>query len=201
MPTVVTDQPYRPVPLEPPRKRWTRQECTALEASGLWNQERLELIEGELISKMGKKRPHVNTLVFVQEWLIQIFGAKCVNVEAPIDVSPEDNPTNEPEPDLIVLNRPSGEFLTANPQPANLCLVVEISDSTLGFDLTKKAKLYARAGIADYWVVDIAARQIIVHRNPQTGTYRSISAYSEQEVIKPLASDAEFRVGNAFTHS
>jgi hypothetical protein len=76
------------------------------------------------------------------------FGERYVNVEAPIDVAPEDNPTNEPEPDLIVLTRPSLEF-DRNPQAvADLRLVIEISDSTLGFDLKTKAALYARAGIA-----------------------------------------------------
>src|SRR5260370_978463 len=152
MPTVVTERPYRDVPLEAPRKKWTLSECSALEALGLWDQQHLELVEGELISKMGKNRPHVNVLIYVQDWLVRVFGMQYVNPESPIDVAPEDNPTNEPEPDLIVLARPSREFRNANPQPADLRLVVEISDSTLGFDLTVKAALYARAGIVEYWV-------------------------------------------------
>ena len=56
MPTVVTKAPSRPVPPDPPRKRWTRAECAALEASGLLDVQHIELIEGDLISKMGKKR-------------------------------------------------------------------------------------------------------------------------------------------------
>lgn len=198
MPTVVTDRPYRPVPLDPPRKRWTRAECVALEASGAWAQQKLELVEGELLSKMGKNRPHVSTLALVFAWLIEVFGKHYVNVTAAIDVSPEDNPTNEPQPDLIVLLEPSRVF-PANPQPADLGLVVEISDSTLGFDLTTKAALYARAGIADYWVVDIPARRIIVHRDPGAGVYQAIAAYSEQESVSPLAAPGrEFRVSDAF---
>jgi Uma2 family endonuclease len=199
MPTVITDRPYRPVPVDPPRKLWTRAECVALEASGLWDQQRLELVHGELISKMGKKRPHVNALVAVQAWLVRTFGAKFVNPEAPIDVAPEDNPTNEPEPDLVVLSRPSREFQDANPRPADLRLVVEISDSTLGFDLTTKAELYARAEIVEYWVVDVAARRLIVHREPREGLYRSVTAYGEDETVGPLASQhSEFRVADAF---
>jgi Uma2 family endonuclease len=201
MPTVVTDRPYRPVPLDPPRKRWTRAECVALETSGVWAQQRLELVDGELISKMGKKRPHVNSLTLVLAWLIEVFGKEYVNPEAPIDVAPDDNPTNEPEPDIIVLTRPTREFLSANPQPADLRLIVEISDSTLGFDLTKKAGLYARAQIADYWVVDVAARRIVVHREPSEGAYRSIVVYGEQEAVRPMASEAQFRVSDAFPTS
>jgi Uma2 family endonuclease len=197
MPTVVTETP-RPSPVEPPRKRWTRQECVALETSGIWAQQHLELIEGELISKMGKKRPHTNVMVIMHAWLLRVFGEQYVNQEAPIDVAPEDNPTNEPEPDLIVLSRPSREF-NDNPQPADLRLVVEISDSTLGFDLTTKARLYARARIVEYWVVDIPGRRIIVHRDPRDGQYHSVVAYSEQENVKPLAAPGhEFPVGSAF---
>jgi Uma2 family endonuclease len=199
MPTVVTETPRFPPPAEPPRKRWTRQECVALEDSGIWDQQHLELIEGELISKMGKKRPHTNVMVIMHEWLLRVFGEQYVNPETPIDVAPEDNPTNEPEPDLIVLSKPSREIRDANPQPAELRLVVEIADSTLSFDRTTKARLYARARIVEHWVVDIPGRRIIVHRDPQDGQYLSVVAYAEQESVKPLASpDSEFPVGSAF---
>ena len=116
------------------------------------------------------------------------FGEQFINPEAPIDVAPEDNPTNEPEPDLVVLTKPSREFRDANPRPSELRLVVEISDSTLGFDLTTKAELYARAGIVEYWVVDVAARRLIVHRVPREGLYPSVIAYNEEEHVTPLAS-------------
>jgi Uma2 family endonuclease len=200
MPTVVTETPrLSPPPAEPPRKRWTRQECVALETSGIWAQQHLELIEGELISKMGKKRPHANAIAVVHAWLLRVFGEEYVNQEAPIDVTPEDNPTNEPEPDLIVFSKPFREFKDANPQPEDLRLVVEISDSTLSFDLTTKAALYARAKIIEYWVVDIPGQRIIVHRDSQEGQYRSVVAYAEQESVKSLASpDHEFPVGSAF---
>jgi Uma2 family endonuclease len=69
----------------------------------------------------------------------------------------------------------------------------------LSFDLTTKASLYARARIVEYWVVDIPGRRIIVHRDPQEGQYRSVTAYAEQESVKPLATAAsEFPVGSAF---
>jgi hypothetical protein len=109
----LTETPVAPPPLEPRRKRWTRTECVALEEAGIWDQQHLELVQGELICKMGKKRPHLNTLVVMQGWLVQVFGVMFVNPEAPIDVAPEDNPTNEPEPDIA----PSAQFLVANVFP------------------------------------------------------------------------------------
>ena len=194
MPTLLTNAPETPRPLVPPRKRWTREQCAPLEASGLFERERLELVDGELISKMGKNRPHVNTLALMLEWLQDVFGRRFVNSEAPVDVSPEDNPTNEPEPDLIVLNREYTSFRSGNPQPQDLSLVVEIADSTLTFDLTTKASLYARAGIVEYWVVDVERRRLIAHRDPLSGKYATVTAYCENEPISPLAAPAaEFR--------
>jgi Uma2 family endonuclease len=198
MPVALTSPPEPPAPLSPPRKRWTRAECAALESLGIWDQEKVELVDGELISKMGKNRPHVNFLFPLLFWLADVFGRERINSEMPIDVAPEDMPTNEPQPDLIVLNRPSASFRTA-PQPADLLLVVEVSDTSLQFDLTVKAPLYARAGIAEYWVVDIAGRRLIVHRDPHHGSYRSVVAYSESETVAPLAAPAnELRVGEVF---
>jgi Uma2 family endonuclease len=199
MPTAITETPSVPPPLEPPRKRWTREECVALEVSGIWDQQHLELIEGELISKMGKKRPHTNAMVIMHAWLLRVFGEQYINQETSIDVASVDNPINEPEPDLIVLSKPSLEIRDQNPQPSEVRLLVEIADSTLRFDLTVKARLYARARIVEYWVVDIPGRRIIVHRDPRDAQYQSVVAYSEQESVKPLASpDHEFLVGSAF---
>ena len=173
-----------------------------MQATGIWDQQRLELIDGELINKMGKNRPHSITLSMVNEWLIRVFGGKRVNSETSIDVSPEDNPTNEPQPDLIVFVRPSHEIRDRNPRPSDLHLVVEISDTTLAFDLKVKAPLYARAGIAEYWVVDITGRRIIVHRDPLEGAYRLVEAYSAEESVRPLAAaESAFPVIEAFPSS
>lgn len=199
MPTVLIDAPPLPTILDPPRKRWTRAECATLEASGLLDQQHLELVEGELISKMGKKRPHVNALMSILVWLQRTFGSQFVNAEAPIDVAPEDNPTNEPEPDLIVLKREFSNFISANPRPVDLQLVVEVADTTLTFDLTIKAALYARAGIVEYWVLDVVGCRLIVHRDPQAGKYTTILVYAENESLAPLgAPQSEFSVMQAF---
>ena len=199
MPVTITETPSLPIQQGPPRKRWTRSECSALEATGMFDQQRLELIEGELIDKMGKNRPHVDAHSLLLGWLIQIFGARFVNFEAPIDVAPEDNPTNEPIPDAIVLRPDYSAFRSARPQPQDLRLVVGVADTTLAFDLGVKAALYARAGIVEYWVLDVGGRRLVVHRDPQAGQYRSITAFSEQESVAPLsAPDSPFRIADVF---
>jgi Uma2 family endonuclease len=184
----------------PRRKRWTRPECVAMDAYGVLDpQQHVELIEGELIDKMGKNRPHVNSVVLIMVWLQQVFGIRFVNPEAPIDVRREDNLINEPEPDLIVLKRELSNFPIGNPQPEDLHLVVEVADSTLEFDLTTKAALYARARIVEYWVLDVNQRRLIVHRDPADGKYGTVTVYRENESVAPLAAPhAEFRPADAF---
>jgi Uma2 family endonuclease len=198
MPTLLTQAPEMPPPPAPPRKRWTREQCAPLEASGLFERERLELVDGELISKMGKNRPHVNAFRLMLVWLQRTFGDQFVDAEAPIDVNPEDNPSNEPEPDLIVLNRECAIFVSGNPQPRDIALLVEISDTTLNFDLTVKAALYARAGIVEYWVVDVTGRRLFSHRNPAAGRYTAVTIYNEHELVAPLAApECGFRPAQA----
>ena len=193
MPTALIELPPE---LTPPRKRWTRADYEALASSGVFADEHLELVAGELISKMGKKRPHVNSLLRLQNWLASVFGALSVNAAAPIDVTAQENPTNEPEPDVIVLKRDLAFFPTSNPRPEDLHLVVEVSDTTLRFDLTTKAALYARACIVEYWVADLRDRRLIVHREPRDGRYQSVAVYGSEEFVAPLAAP-----GNALTVS
>ena len=198
-PAIELPIPPRSPKIYPPRKRWTRAECASLERTGLWDRDRLELIEGELITKMSKKRPHMIVFMSVMKWLVGSLDPMYLNPEGPIDVSPEDNPTSEPEPDIAVLAKTGAEYLGANPPASDVRLVIEVSDSTLAFDLGPKARLYARAGIVEYWVFDIAERRLIVHREPRQGLYAVITAYAEGESVSPLALPAaSFPVAVAF---
>ena len=182
----------------PPHKLWTRAECELLERAGVLELERFELIAGELILKMGKNHPHMLSLLLLMSWLQGVFGNLFVVPEASIDLHPEDNPTSEPEPDVIVLNRSMRE-LSARPRPADLRLVAEVADTTLSFDLAVKARLYARAGIVEYWVLDLRGRRLISHRRPEGGRYLDVVAYSEEELVSTLGVPAvSIRVGELF---
>jgi Uma2 family endonuclease len=202
MPAALTERPPAPAAPCPPRKRWTRAECERAESAGIFHQQRLELIEGELIDKMGKNRPHVGTATLLMSWLIRVFGDRFVNTEAPIDVAPEDNPTNEPVPDMVVLDRKyveSAGYWSRNPQPRDLALVVEIADTSLAFDLTVKAPLYARAGVAEYWVLDIVGRRLLVHRQPEGGQYAAVTSYNQDESVTSLAApDSSLAIRSLF---
>jgi Uma2 family endonuclease len=186
MPVTLSAPPVPPAPLAPPHKKWTREECAVLESVGLLELRRYELIEGELVQKVSKNYPHMRVLLLLVNWLRLHFAAECVLQEPSIDVAPEDTPASEPEPDAVVLSR-SFLDITSRPRPEDIHLVVEVSDSTLAFDLTTKALLYARAAIPEYWVFEVAGRRIIVHRDPIEGQYCSVVAYSDNETVSCLA--------------
>ncbi len=185
MPAVVEMHPAQ-IPSEA-RRKYTREDCRALEAAGLLELERYELIDGELIRKMGKSALHSLALQLVVEWLRGVFGSRYVQQEVSIDLSPLLNTTNELEPDAVLIRRPVGAFPPANPGPADLLQVVEDSVTTREFDLGAKAAKYASAGIVDYWVLDLREMQIVVHRNPVGERYESIIAYAADEPVAPLA--------------
>ena len=188
MPVVLRETVYSPpVPQCPPRKRWTREECQIFEGSDVWAGQHFELIEGELINKMGKHLPHTLGLRRVVEVLRQVFGFDLVVQETTIGVAPKDHATSEPEPDAIVLKRSPSEIRGVEPEAGDIILLVEVADTTLSFDITAKAALYARAQIADCWVLDLNGRSLIVHRDPAGGVYKSVIAYSEHERVAPLA--------------
>ncbi|MBY0503099.1 MAG: Uma2 family endonuclease [Bryobacteraceae bacterium] len=180
----------------PPRKRWTRTECAQLEQIGLIDGQRFELIDGQLIDKMGKSQPHIIRLALVDAWLKRIFPGKVLS-GAVLDVTPEDDSTNEPQPDLIVLRRPITEFLNQPPRAADVALIIEVADRSLSLDQGTKARLYARAGIADYWVLDVHSLSLSVFRQPLEGKYQVAMQYMAQESVSPLAApDMALRIAD-----
>lgn len=171
----------------PFRIRWTRVDCERFEQDGLLVPGKYELIHGDILRHMGPNRPHINTVMAVIRWLFGVFGSEYVQGPGPIDVSPEDNPTSEPEPDATVLDTPLSQFQQANPVAQNVRLLVEVSEATRYFDRGTKADLYARAGIVEYWVLDLVSRQLHIHREPREGKYQRVVVHKADESVASLA--------------
>jgi Uma2 family endonuclease len=187
MPTILTpaDIPPRPE-TAPNRIRWTRQQCDAIRDAGILT-DHYELIDGEIISKMGQKPPHSYVITALLTWLTRLFGADCLRIQSTLRITDPEGNYNEPEPDVAVTIQPYTAYSARHPGPADLLLLIEVSDTTLRFDLTTKAALYAGAGIRDYWVVDVIGRRILVHRNPTDAGYQNITAFTENETVATLA--------------
>src|SRR5262245_21590764 len=120
---VVLGETAPPPAAEPPRKRWTRQEIEIFERTGAMEGQHFELIEGDLINKMGKYLRHVLATRRVAQALAQIFGWEQVLSEASIDVSRDDHATSQPEPDVIVLRCNATEIRSVEPESADIVLL------------------------------------------------------------------------------
>lgn len=144
--------------------------------SGLLHEdERVQLIEGEILEMTPQRPPHAATVQLLTQVLRQVFGSAAgVRVQLPLALSHD----SEPEPDLAVIAGDARDFLTDHPTTA--LLVVEVADSSLALD-RRKARVYAAAGIPEYWIVDLAERGLEVHRAP--GASPGGLAYAEQFII------------------
>lgn len=90
-----------------------------------------------------------------------------------------------PEPDIAWV-RPR-RYSRGRPQTADVFLIIEVADSSLSYDRGDKAAIYAQAGIADYWIVNLRDRVVEVHRDPEPGGYRTIAVYRDHDEVRPFA--------------
>ncbi len=167
--------------------RWTRAE---LERSPLMAEidiPNCELIDGNLIARLRQTRPYVLARHRLFSYMVETCRLERVEQRSLIDVHPDDIETNEPIPALIVLNKPAISIRDRNPGPADILLICEIAETTLAFDLSTKANLYSRAGIVEYWVLDVNNSRLIVHREPAAEGFRSVQVYCLEESVAPLA--------------
>lgn len=164
------------------RKRFTRIEVDRMQELGIFDGQRCELIDGELIDKMGQNPPHAYAIRRLFAWLIALFGPDRLLIQAPIEVRPGDSEWSLPEPDIAVLAEARGEYAKRHPRGDGLLLIVEVADTSLRQDLTTKRDLYARASVGEYWVLDLQSRRLIVHRNPDNGEYRETAILNEDDL-------------------
>ncbi len=142
------------------QRRFSKAEYYQLGELGLFNGQRVELIEGRLMVHSPQNALHASAIYETMIALQQAFGpAYLVRCQLSLDLGP----TSEPEPDLAVVGGPASLYRQAHPTTA--VLVVEVSDTSLTHD-RRKGGLYARAGIAEYWIVNLVHRQIEMYRLP-----------------------------------
>jgi Uma2 family endonuclease len=172
-----------------PVRRWTRLEYERLVEQDFFGpDDRLELIDGTLIVKEPQKSGHFTAVALVHDALRSAFGPGWfVRLPGPVAL----DESSEPEPDISVVPGVARDYRDAH--PARPVLVVEVSESRLRFDRTTKAAIYARAGVADYWIVNLVDRCLEIHREPAPSAtpglweYRAIQRLGPDGVASPLA--------------
>ncbi len=169
-------------------RRWTRREYGRLIDVGVLHEDdAIELLEGRLVFAEPQHTPHATAIDLAGEALRQAFGPGWrVRVQLPLGLGRD----SEPEPDVAVVRGDARDFLVDHPTTA--ALVVEVADASLQLDRRVKARIYARAGITDYWIVNLVDRAVEVHRDPVSAgrrgsRYRDVTVMRADDRIVPLA--------------
>jgi Uma2 family endonuclease len=133
-----------------------------IELGMLTEDDNLELLEGYLVHKMSRNPPHDAAIQKgMKKWLRLLPPGWDLRVQSAITLT-----ESEPEPDFAIVRGDETAYVTRHPTPADIGLVVEVSDSTLPGDRDDKARIYARAGIECYWIVNLNDRQVEVYTSP-----------------------------------
>ena len=155
------------------RRLFTREEYHRMGEVGILKPtDRVELIRGEIVemSPIGPRHAaFVNNLT--QLLVIRLAGRAIVSVQNPVAVADD----TEPQPDLSILVRRPVPYKEREPYAVDVRLLIEVAESSLSYDRSTKLRLYAEAGIPEYWVVDCAAESITVHHTPDADGYRDVS--------------------------
>lgn len=169
--------------------RWTRVEYERLVGLGAFERDPIELIGGQLVVAEPQSAYHASTIRTVDYALRAILPPGwIVSIQSPVSLDEE----SEPEPDLAVVPGRPTDYRHGH--PVGPPLIVEVAESSVGFDRLHKGSLYARAGVADYWIVNLVDRVLEVSREPVRDPsapygwrYRSVVTLAPPAAVTPLA--------------
>jgi len=147
-------------------------------AIGLFDGRRVELVEGQVIEMPPMSSPRITSVTLVATALQAVAPEGFfIGVQGPLSLGGR----SDPEPDVAVIAGEVRQYAAAHPRSA--ALVVEVADTSLRYDRTEKADLYAQHGVPEYWIVNLADRQVEVHRDPTPAGYRSREVVSSSANI------------------
>ena len=162
-------------------RRFTVDEYYRMTAAGILTEEdRVELIEGEIVQMSPIGSRHASCVARLDRLCNRLVGELAlVFCQNPVRL----NEHSEPEPDLMLLKPRADEYAGAHPGPADVLLIIEVADTSAGYDRTEKAPLYARFGIPEMWLVDLSRDLVEVLRNPSARGYRTVRVCRRGERI------------------
>ncbi|MGI9035169.1 MAG: Uma2 family endonuclease [Pyrinomonadaceae bacterium] len=184
---------------EPQPVRWTRNEYYRMAELGFFDGKRVELIGGEIIEMSPMKTAPATAVRLVIEVLRGVFAKGfIVDSQLPMNFGK----TDEPEPDVAIVEGKTRDFAESHPKIA--ALIIEISDTTLNYERNRKASLYAKNKIQDYWIVNLKDRHLEIYRRPMKDknafynfSYGEIQILTEKDSVAPLIKpDAEIKVAD-----
>ena len=170
---------------EPTPRRFNVDEYYAMAEAGiLARDERVELIDGEIITMSPIGNPHGAGVDRATDLIVPLVtGRAIVRVQAHVRLADD----CQPEPDLMLLARRDDFYSTEAPGPADVLLLIEVADSSLSYDRNRKLPLYALYAIPEVWIENIPDRAIEAYSNPVNGEYTESRTYRPGETISPTA--------------
>lgn len=152
------------------------------EAGILTEDDRVELIEGELIAMSPVGSDHSGTVNTLTRMLVRAVGDRgVVAVQNPVQLDDR----SEPQPDFAILKPRPDDYRQATPRPGDVLLIIEVANSSLAYDRAVKRALYARHGIPEFWIVNLAAAEVEVCRVPGGDQYTELSHVGRGGVLQP----------------
>lgn len=176
------------------RTKWTVADYHRLIDTGILDERRLELIQGDLIEMSPESPLHSHFSSGVAEYLrFSLQGLAYVREAHPITLS-----DSEPSPDVTIVRLPRSRYRQQHPTAQDIFWLVEISNTTLAYDLNEKKQIYAQGGIQEYWFIELLQQQIYVFRQPLESDYQS-QIIVRQGIITPLSfPDIQLSVSRLF---
>jgi Uma2 family endonuclease len=165
------------------RRLFTVAEYQHMAEAGVFGEDdRLELIEGEILEMSPIGSRHAGCVARLQKRLERSLGdTAIVWVQSPVRLGDR----SEPQPDLSLLQHREDFYGSGLPGPEHVLVIIEVADSSLEYDRRMKGPLYARSGIREYWLVDLDRRVVAVHRDPSLDGYSSVRVAQPGEQISP----------------
>lgn len=156
---------------------------------------RVELINGEIISMSPINSNHSGLINLITRNLFTILGnSASISIQNPLRL----NEYSEPEPDIVVAKFKKDAYRTAHPTPKEVYFLVEVSDSSLDFDRKIKIPLYAKAGVPEYWIVNIPEQQVEIYTHPGDGEYLNRYIAKKGDTAKATGIHFEIPVSTLF---
>jgi len=164
------------------RHRITLEDYHRLGQAGILGEDdRIELLDGQLVDMSPIGPRHALAVDALTRLLVMaVAGRATVRVQNPIEL----DATTEPQPDIALVRQPWRGYPEAHPQPADVFLLVEVADSSLELDRGAKLELYARAGIREFWIVDVTTNSVLLHRRPHGDRYDLVTKIDPPGVLE-----------------
>ena len=168
----------------PERYGFTADECRRLIELGLVDaNEDVERAGPEVRPNVSIGDPHCVCVDNLNELLMpRAVAAARIRVQNPIALSDSD-----PQPDICLVRRRPDKYIGGRPHAADVLLLIEVADSSLAYDRDVKGPRYAADGIADFWIVDLNTDTVLVHRDPTTTGYATVTTHARGDILTPLA--------------